>query len=158
MSKTILIVESDAALSRSMREALTSKGFSVEETSDGKGCVDLVRKKSPQLIVLAVDLSAGQNGYIICGKLKGDDALKSTPVVIIGNPDGFAQHRKLKTKKADDYLAKPFEPSKVVDVIGKLIGLPDSPGAGTRGRRRRVALVGRSADRRRQEPRAVRER
>ena len=121
MSKTILIVESDAALSRSMREALTSKGFSVEETSDGKGCVDLVRKKSPQLIVLAVDLSAGQNGYIICGKLKGDDALKATPVVIIGNPDGFAQHRKLKTKKADDYLAKPFEPQELVLRIGAIL-------------------------------------
>ena len=55
MSKSILIVESDGNLSRAMRDALASKGFSVEETSDGKGCVELVRKKRPQLIVLAVD-------------------------------------------------------------------------------------------------------
>src|SRR5262249_12283058 len=66
-------------------------------------------------------------GYIICGKLKGDEDLRPIPVVIIGNPDGFAQHRKLKTKKADDYLAKPFEGSKVVEVVGKLIGMPDPP-------------------------------
>src|SRR5258706_14454699 len=127
MSKNILIVESDAGLSRSMREALTSKGFNVEETSDGKGCVELVRKGKPALVVLAVDLSAGQNGYIICGKLKGDEELRQIPVVIIGNPDGFAQHRKLKTKKADDSLAKPFDGSKIVEVVGTLIGLPEPP-------------------------------
>ena len=57
MPKRILIVESDGNLSRSMREALSSKGFSVDETSDGKGAVELVRKKKPNLIVLAVALA-----------------------------------------------------------------------------------------------------
>ncbi len=127
MAKNILIVESDTGLSRAMREALSARGFSVEETTDGKGCVELVRKSRPELIVLAVDLSAGQNGYIICGKLKGDEDLRAIPVVIIGNSDGFAQHRKLKTKKADDYLAKPFDAVKIVDVVGNLVGMPEPP-------------------------------
>jgi CheY-like chemotaxis protein len=128
MSKTILIVESDSGVSRGLRSELECKGFSVEETADGKGATELVRKQRPDLVVLAVDLSAGQNGYIICGKLKKDDDLKAIPVVIIGNPDGFAQHKKLKTR-ADEYVAKPVDKQALVERVGALIGLPEPAAA-----------------------------
>ncbi|HEX8433837.1 response regulator [Archangium sp.] len=126
MSKNILIVESDTALSASLREALEARGFAAQETTDGKGSVELIRRDRPELVVLAVDLSAGQNGYLICGKLKKDDDLKGIPIVIIGNPDGFAQHRKLKAH-ADDYVAKPVNPDALVECVGTLIGFPELP-------------------------------
>ncbi|MFZ5468343.1 MAG: response regulator [Myxococcota bacterium] len=126
MAKNILIVESDAALSQSIRGKLEGRGFSIEETSDGKGSQELIRQKKPDLVVLAVDLSAGQNGYIICGKLKKDDELKGIPVVIIGNPDGFAKHKALKTR-ADEYVAKPVDLGILIQRIGGLIGFPEPP-------------------------------
>ncbi|WP_426752530.1 response regulator [Myxococcus sp. Y35] len=126
MSKKILIVESDTALSASLRSALEGRGFTVEETTDGKGSVEQIRRDRPDLVVLAVDLSAGQNGYLICGKLKKDDDLKNIPIVIIGNPDGFAQHRKLKAH-ADDYVAKPVDADQLVNGVGALIGFPELP-------------------------------
>ena len=126
MSKNILIVESDTALSASLREALEARGFAAQETSDGKGSVEQIRREKPDLVVLAVDLSAGQNGYLICGKLKKDDELKAVPIIIIGNPDGFAQHRKLKAH-ADDYVAKPVNADELVERVGGLIGFPELP-------------------------------
>jgi CheY-like chemotaxis protein len=126
MSKNILIVESDTALSANLRQALEARGFAVQETTDGKGSVELIRRDRPELVVLAVDLSAGQNGYLICGKLKKDDDLKTVPIIIIGNPDGFAQHRKLKAH-ADDYVAKPVDADELVDRAGNLIGFPELP-------------------------------
>ncbi len=126
MSKNIIIVESDTALSASLREALEARGFAAQETTDGKGSVEQIRRDRPELVVLAVDLSAGQNGYLICGKLKKDDDLKAIPIVIIGNPDGFAQHRKLKAH-ADDYVAKPVNPDELVERVGTLIGFPELP-------------------------------
>ncbi len=124
MAKNILIVESDSALSHSMRAELEAHGFPVEETSDGKGSVELIRRQRPDLVLMEVDLSAGQNGYILCGKLKKDEELKSIPIVIVGNPDGFAQHRKLKTR-ADDYVAKPVDAAALVQTVGNLIGFPE---------------------------------
>jgi CheY-like chemotaxis protein len=129
MSKTVLIVERDQALARSMREALESRGFGVEESNDGKGAPELIRRTRPDCVVLAVDLDAGQNGYIICKKLKSDDELRTVPVVIIGDPKGFAQHQKLKTR-AEDYLGKPFESRDLVERVGNLIGFPPEPGSG----------------------------
>jgi DNA-binding response OmpR family regulator/predicted nucleic acid-binding Zn-ribbon protein len=128
MSKKILIVESDTALSATLRQALEARGFTVDETTDGKGSVEQIRRDGPELVVLAVDLSAGQNGYLICGKLKKDDELKNVPIVIIGNPDGFAQHRKLKAH-ADEYVAKPVDAAVLVERVGALIGFPELPAA-----------------------------
>lgn len=126
MSKTVLIVEKDVALMHAMRDALVGRGFSVEETTDGKSVPDLVKKKKPDAVVLAVDLDAGQNGYILCKKLKSDDDLKGVPVLIVGDPKGFGQHQKLKTR-AEDYLGKPFEASAVIDRVGALSGFPPLP-------------------------------
>ncbi|WP_225409606.1 response regulator [Stigmatella hybrida] len=125
MSKRILIVESDTTLSAALREALDSRGFGVDETADGKSSVEQIRRDRPDLVVLAVDLSGGQNGYLICGKLKKDDDLKNVPIVIIGNPDGFAAHRKLKAH-ADEYVAKPVDTELLVERVGALIGFPDT--------------------------------
>ena len=136
MSKNILIVESDTTLSATLREALEARGFAAQETTDGKGSVERIRQERPDLVVLAVDLSAGQNGYLICGKLKKDEELKPIPIIIIGNPDGFAQHRKLKAH-ADEYLAHPVEARTVVEVAERLTRggqvAPPAPGHAPRG-------------------------
>jgi CheY-like chemotaxis protein len=124
MSKNILIVESDAVASQSMRAELEDRGFTVQETSDGKGSVELIRRTRPDLVVMAEKLAAGQNGYILCGKLKKDDDLKAIPVVIVGAPENFAAHRKLKTR-AEDYVARPLDVSALSDAVGNLVGFPE---------------------------------
>jgi CheY-like chemotaxis protein len=126
MSKTVLIVEKDVTLMRAMRDSLVERGFGVEETTDGKAVPELVKRQRPECLVLAVDLDGGQNGYILCKKLKSDDDLRGVPVLIIGDPKGFAQHQKLKTR-AEDYLGKPFEASTIVDRVGALAGYPPEP-------------------------------
>jgi DNA-binding response OmpR family regulator len=109
MSKKIVIVESDTAFSKKLRDELAKSSFNVVETADGKGAYDLVRREKPDLVVLAVELAQGQSGYLVCGKLKKDDDFKKIPVIIIGkDPEGFEGHKKLKTR-AEEYLKKPFD-------------------------------------------------
>lgn len=124
MSKSVLIVEKDLTLINELREGLQARGFDVDDTTDGKGAPELIRNKQPGCVVLAVDLDAGQNGYIICKKLKSDDDLKSYPVIIVGDPKGFAQHQKLKTR-AEEYVGKPLNVDTLVDTVCKLIGFPE---------------------------------
>jgi DNA-binding response OmpR family regulator/outer membrane murein-binding lipoprotein Lpp len=125
MSKKILIVERDPSLSSEIKIGLEGKGFTVDETSDAKGALETIRSQMPDLVLLAVELAAGQNGYLVCGKIKKDDQLKQIPVILIGSPEGFAQHRKLKTR-AEEYVAKPVDPADLAQKIGGLIGLPET--------------------------------
>jgi DNA-binding response OmpR family regulator len=132
MPTHVLIVEGDAALSARMRGALEAKGFSVQETNDGRTCVEVARQGRAACVVLGVDLPAGQNGYILCGKFKKDEELRTTPVAIVGSPEGFAQHGKLKNR-ADAYIAKPLLLEEFTEAIIILTGhspvaAPPSPG------------------------------
>jgi DNA-binding response OmpR family regulator len=121
MSTHVLIVEGDAALSARMRGALEARGFSVQETTDGRTCVEVARQGHAACVVLAVDLPSGQNGYILCGKFKKDDELRLVPVAIVGSPEGFAQHGKLKNR-ADAYLGKPLQLDDFAKRIMELTG------------------------------------
>lgn len=121
MPTHVLIVEGDTALSNRLRSALQQRGHTVEETTDGRSVIDLVRRRPPGALVLAVELPGGQNGYLLVGKLKKDEALKSIPVIIVGNPEGFEAHRRLKNR-ADEYLAKPLDVAKAVSAIARLSG------------------------------------
>lgn len=126
MSKNVLIVEKDTGLMGELRDALAARGFDVEETTDGKGAPEIVRRSKPDCVVLAVDLDAGQNGYLVCKKLKSDEELKAVPVIIIGDPKGFGPHQKLKTR-AEDYVGKPLDTGALVDHVGNLVGFPSPP-------------------------------
>jgi CheY-like chemotaxis protein len=121
MPTHVLIVEGDTALSSRLRSALQQRGHTVEETTDGRGVIDLVRRRPPGALVLAVELPGGQNGYLLVGKLKKDEALKSIPVIIVGNPEGFEAHARLKNR-ADEYLPKPLDVARVVSVVARVSG------------------------------------
>ena len=126
MPAHILIVEGDAALSSRLRSALAQRGHSIEETPDGREVLNIARRRRPGVIVLAVELPGGQNGYLLVGKLKKDEELRGVPVVIVGNPEGFSAHAKLKNR-ADEYLAKPVDIEGLVAVVGRLTGTADEP-------------------------------
>ena len=123
MPKKILIVENDRALSGQMKADLERRGFKVEEAAEGKKSVDIVRRSHPDLVILGVELAAGQSGYVICGKLKKDEALSAIPIVMLGNPDGFVQHSKLKTR-ADEYVPKPVDLEVLSERVRGLLGMP----------------------------------
>ena len=121
MPTHVLIVEGDTALSGRIRSALEQRGHTVEQTTDGRSVVDLVRRRPPGVVVLAVELPGGQNGYLLVGKLKKDEALKSVPVIIVGNPEGFEAHRRLKNR-ADEYMARPLDVQKLLGAVARLSG------------------------------------
>jgi CheY-like chemotaxis protein len=67
------------------------------------------------------------SGYLVCQKLKKDEALRAIPLVLTSaeaTEETFEKHRTLKAR-ADEYLLKPYEPEALVEKIGELVGLPE---------------------------------
>jgi CheY-like chemotaxis protein/chaperonin cofactor prefoldin len=126
VTSKILLIENDPAFAARLTEALEASGFDVRTTGDGKEGLDLAGDLRPDAVVLCVELPK-MSGYIICGKLKKDDALKSIPLVLTSaeaTPETFDKHRQLKGR-AEEYLLKPFEPEDLVAKLAALVGLPE---------------------------------
>ncbi|MGZ6096980.1 MAG: response regulator [Myxococcaceae bacterium] len=121
MPTHVLIVDGETSLSARVRAALQQRGHTVEETADGRSVLERVRQRPPGVVVLAVELPSGQNGYLLVGKLKKDEVLKSIPVILVGNPEGFDAHRRLKNR-ADEYLPRPLDIPTLVSAVARLSG------------------------------------
>jgi CheY-like chemotaxis protein len=126
MAKKILLIENDSSFAAEVSQALESSGFEVRVTGDGKEGLDLARDWSPEAVVLCVELP-GMSGYLVCQKLKKDEALKALPLVLTSaeaTEETFEKHRTLKAR-ADEYLLKPYAPEALVEKLGALVGLPE---------------------------------
>jgi CheY-like chemotaxis protein len=126
MPTKILLIENDAALASLLTDALESRGFEVRVTSEGKDGLDLAREWGPQGIVLCVELP-GMSGYLVCQRLKKDDALKAIPLVLTSaeaTEETFEKHRALKVR-ADEYLFKPYSAQALVDAVERVAGAPE---------------------------------
>jgi two-component system phosphate regulon response regulator PhoB len=92
-----------------IRYNLTKEGYEVTCATSGEEGVQVVRTLVPDVIILDLMLP-GIDGLEVCKQIKGDAAVKNTPIVIVsarGEEGDVVTGLEL---GADDYVAKPFSP------------------------------------------------
>jgi CheY-like chemotaxis protein len=76
----------------------------------------VVRREKPDLITLDLQMP-GEWGPRFYRKLRKDAQLKNTPIIVVSGIDG--DHA---IKDAVAFLAKPFDPDKLLGIVKKTIG------------------------------------
>ncbi len=115
--QTILIVEDEATLQKTLQEVLTQEGFTLLSALDGELGLELARKHKPDLILLDLILPK-KDGFEVLEALKADEATKEIPIIILTNLEGSADVQKALELGATTYLVKAnYE---LEDVIGKV--------------------------------------
>jgi CheY-like chemotaxis protein len=124
MPKLILMVDADASLRGQVEKALSARGYEFKENANGKDVMEQVRSAQPSAVILNVELPKG-SGYAICSKIRKDDGLKGTKLLLTSaeaTQKAFDDHKKLKLGRADDYLLKPFPAEELVKRVLSLLG------------------------------------
>lgn len=104
MSARILIIEDDLTLSEQVAGLLRSKGFIVDQCTDGQqGLLTALREKF-DLILLDVLLPT-TNGFSVLHRLR---EARQTPVMMLTACGAEQERIEGYSKGADDYLSKPF--------------------------------------------------
>lgn len=115
----LLIIDDDDDLREFIRQEL-SKYYEIHEASDGEIGLQSAKEIIPDLIVSDVAMPK-MNGIELCTKLKEDQLTQTIPLILLSGHS--AEENKLQGLHAgaDDYLAKPFEITKLHARIKNLL-------------------------------------
>lgn len=117
----LLIVEDELALSEVLSDKFSELKYDVEVAADGEAAISLAKSFKPDLILLDIILPK-KSGLEVLEELKGDDNLKTVPVVVLSNLDGDEDIKKAFALGAADYYAKTQHPiNEIIEKVGRLI-------------------------------------
>ncbi|MEV0183394.1 response regulator transcription factor [Streptomyces sp. NPDC050625] len=102
---TVLVVDDDAAIRRSLERGLRLSGFAVRTAPDGLGALAAVADGQPDVLVLDVSMP-GMSGIEVCARLRADG--RDLPVLMLSALDETADRIAGLQAGGDDYLVKPF--------------------------------------------------
>jgi two-component system phosphate regulon response regulator PhoB len=106
MSKHIQVVEDDGDIRFIVEYILEDANYSVETFGNATSFMNRSRTEGVDLIILDVMLPDG-NGIDICRDLKGNEAFRKVPVIIMSAHAGSKSI--LEEACADDFINKPFD-------------------------------------------------
>ena len=129
MSKRILAVDDDPDIIIFVQTVLEENGYIPLIARNGETGLSIARDENPDLIILDV-LMPKQSGIRMYRELKGDEALRGIPVIILS---GIARRTFLRSQEAltefgdqpvpepELYMEKPVEPAELAEAIKDLI-------------------------------------
>ncbi|MEU8513892.1 response regulator transcription factor [Kitasatospora sp. NPDC048722] len=102
---TVLVVDDDDTIRRSLERGLRLSGFTVRTADGGRAALRLVATEPPDVLVLDVSMP-DVDGTEVCRRLR--DQGIDTPVLMLSALDELADRVAGLQAGADDYLVKPF--------------------------------------------------
>ncbi|MBI1326311.1 MAG: response regulator [Alphaproteobacteria bacterium] len=120
--KKVLIVEDNELNMKLFHDLLEAHGIDVIETRNGHDVLELARTNKPDLILMDIQLPE-ISGLEVTTWLKGDDELKSIPVIAVTAFAMKGDEQKIRESGCDDYMSKPISVTKFLETVQKHLGL-----------------------------------
>jgi DNA-binding response OmpR family regulator len=119
--KRVVYVEDEQEMIDLVRLILGRKGFDVIGANGGKEGIDTIRKLIPNLVLLDL-MMPDMDGWEVYQQMKADEKTRDIPVIVItAKAQSIDKVLGLHIAKVDDYIAKPFSPSELVDSLEKVL-------------------------------------
>ena len=117
----ILVVDDDPDLVESITMKLESNNFRVTKAYDGIEAWERIKEDRPDLILLDV-MMPRKDGYVVCDEIKKDDQYKDITVVLltaVGDAVTTTNYTHFggKTTLAEDFIPKPVDLDKLMDIV-----------------------------------------
>ena len=118
MAKVILIVEDEPKNLTLLRDLLQVSGYSTIEATDGTQGVELARTKSPDLILMDVQMPK-MDGLEATRILKADATTSSIPVLALTSYAMKGDKERILEAGCDGYLTKPFDIKELLKIVAE---------------------------------------
>lgn len=122
VAQTILVVEDDDILRKSLIRIFETEGYKVLAVQDSAELGDVLENSSIDLILLDVGLP-WVDGFELAEMMKAHSETRRIPIVFLSGHSDKEMIRRGFSVGADDYITKPFEVESVKKTIRTLLDL-----------------------------------
>jgi UDP-3-O-[3-hydroxymyristoyl] N-acetylglucosamine deacetylase len=119
MSETILVVDDEEKIRRTLRGVLADEGFEVMEAADGRAALDLIENQAPRLAIVDVWMPA-VDGIELVRRMK--EQAPSVPIIVISGHGTIETAVRVIRLGAFDFLEKPFQLDTLLRVVNRALG------------------------------------
>ncbi len=117
MSK-ILVIDDDPSNREILRARLEKAGHEVTEASNGEEGIKLSEEFAPHLVFLDI-MMPKVDGLQVCRQIKSNPKTEKIPVIMLTACDQKIDKLRGWESGADEYLAKPWDPDQLLEVLAK---------------------------------------
>ena len=119
--KCILCVEDEPEMIDLMRLILGRRGFEVKGASGGIEGLKMIREELPDLVLLDL-MMPDMDGWEVYQQMKADEKTKNIPVIVVtAKAQSIDKVLGSHIAKVDDYIAKPFSPQDLINIVEKIL-------------------------------------
>ncbi len=118
--KKVMVIDDSATVRKLIAQKLEMSGYEVICAADGLEALEMMTEIIPDLILLDTVMPQ-MDGYQVCQTLRGIEATKDVPVVMISGKDGFFDKVRGQMSGSTGYIAKPFGPETLMKTVESYI-------------------------------------
>jgi len=117
----ILLIEDDIDILKVYSEKLKLNKHKLVSVNNAEDGLEMISKDKPDLIILDIMLPGKMNGFDLLEEIKGNEATKGIPVIVLTNID--TERETALEIGANEYLVKAnTKPSELTLIIDKYLG------------------------------------
>ena len=121
MSQSVLIVDDEPNIVRSLEFLMTKAGYEVRVARDGEQALNEIAKAPPDLVLLDA-MMPKRDGFDVCQTIRGNPNWTGIRVIMLTAKGRDIEREKGLAMGADDYITKPFSTREVVAQVEKILG------------------------------------
>jgi DNA-binding response OmpR family regulator len=125
--KTILVIDDEAKLARTLSLYLEQAGFQPLTATDGAQGLAVFKREKPDLVLLDLNLPGGVDGLEVCRQIRRE---AQTPIIMLTARVEEVDRLIGLELGADDYVTKPFSPREVVARVRAVLRRSAAPTGG----------------------------
>jgi DNA-binding response OmpR family regulator len=122
---TILVVDDIRIIRRLVKVNLELEGYTVNEAENGEEAVRMIREDKPDLVLLDVVMPF-LDGFQVLKRIREEDDTRNIPVIMLTSCAEEANQIKGWEMGISDFVAKPFNPNALVNVVNRVLRESDS--------------------------------
>lgn len=116
----VACVDDSSQICQILEEVIISNGMRFLKLEDPVEALPILIQKQPDFIFLDLIMPV-VNGYELCRHLRRSNVLAKTPIVMLTGSDGAFDKVRSKLFGATDFINKPIDENKVIDIINQYL-------------------------------------